>query len=123
MADFLHIDDPGFYRLGPAEFAYQQVMPEAIGMKFASFVMSDSDKDVDATCVSLLWIEPNGRLPRHSHDCFRVEVIVRGSIQVGSRTLSSGHIAISWPGKVYGPHLAGPEGCLSVESSQLSRAR
>jgi hypothetical protein len=115
VAEIHHIEDPGFYRLGPAEYAYQQVMSEASGMKFASFVMSDSDKDDEAPCVSLLWIEPNGRLPKHSHDCHRVEVVVRGSIDVAGRTLSAGHVAISGPGEWYGPHIAGPDGCLSVE--------
>ena len=40
---------------------------------------------------------------------------MRGTLDVGDRVLKVGDIMISEPNNVYGPHIAGPEGCTTFE--------
>ena len=54
-------------------------------------------------------------LARHAHDCFRFEVVVQGTLDVGERILKAGDVMLTEPGVAYGPHVAGPEGCTTFE--------
>jgi hypothetical protein len=60
-------------------------------------------------------MEPGYVLTRHAHDCFRLEIIIEGSLQVGDRTMKPGDIMMTEPGVLYGPHVAGPDGCVTFE--------
>ena len=60
-------------------------------------------------------LPPNYVLIRHAHECYRVEVIIEGTVHVGDRVLRAGDVSVSGPGIAYGPHTAGPTGCLTVE--------
>lgn len=92
--------------------ATREVMP---GWDLGTIVLGGLT-DPTAPVVSMLKIAPNDTLPRHAHDCVRVEVIVQGSITLpDGRVLSCGDVMVSQPGEFYGPHVAGPEGCLSAE--------
>jgi hypothetical protein len=51
----------------------------------------------------------------HAHTCERFEVIVRGSLEVDGRLVGPGHVMTAAPGELYGPHVAGPEGCATAE--------
>ena len=88
---------------------------EPIGVKLAHFVMADDPEDMDAPLATILYMPPNYVLIRHAHECYRVEVIIEGTVHVGDRVLRAGDVSVSGPGIAYGPHTAGPTGCLTVE--------
>lgn len=89
---------------------------QALGMDIGTIVMSNDDNDLTAPGVIMLTLAPGGMIGRHAHSCHRVEIIVRGSLSVsGGRVLKPGDVMITAPGEFYGPHFAGPDGCLSAE--------
>ena len=50
------------------------------------------------------------------HGGYRVEVVVMGEMHVEEgRVLRPGDVMVSEPGMMYGPHIAGPEGVMTVE--------
>jgi hypothetical protein len=114
MPTIFHLDDPDFFTHGPAWAEWVRIGTEALGMKISNFVLGDSD-DREAPVASLLFLPPGHRLPRHAHNCYRAEVIVRGSLHVGDTVLHPGDVSFSAPHEAYGPHVAGPTGSLSVE--------
>jgi len=78
-------------------------------------VLGDDPADAEAPAVVLLEMPPHYVLFRHAHICHRFEVVVRGSLQAGGRTLGPGDVMTARPGELYGPHVAGPEGCTTAE--------
>jgi hypothetical protein len=108
-------EDAEFFKVGPPSVEWVRVGVEAVGSRIANFVMGEDVEDKEAPVASLLWLPPNDVLPRHSHDCFRVEVMVRGSLTVEGQILHPGDVSVSQPNEFYGPHIAGPTGSLSVE--------
>jgi hypothetical protein len=59
---------------------------------------------------------PGYVLARHGHPCFRVEIVVQGSLDAGDGTIASvGDVFTAAPGELYGPHIAGDEGCTTIE--------
>ena len=98
------------------EFAEEiSVGSAATGVRLAHFVMSHDKDDMDAALASMFYMPPGFELPNHEHDCFRVEVVVQGSLRVGDKVLHPGDVSVSAPGESYGPHIAGPTGCLTME--------
>src|SRR5215471_12159526 len=79
----------------------------------AYFLLGDR-KDNPPTVVALR-MEPGWVLPRHAHDCYRFEIVVQGTLDVGERILKVGDVMVSQPNIFYGPHVAGPEGCTTFE--------
>ncbi len=84
------------------------------GMQVGSILMGNEGENAP---VAMLLDMPSGSvLPRHGHDTYRVEVVVRGSMTLpDGRVVTSGDVLVTPPGSFYGPHVAGPEGVLSVE--------
>lgn len=79
------------------------------------FVIGADDSDV-APVAAVLALKPGDIIGHHAHSCDRFEVVVRGSLAVeGGETLVPGDIMVSRSGEFYGPHVAGPEGCVTVE--------
>jgi hypothetical protein len=124
---------PKYYKISDADYfdaitpqelrfageATREVMP---GWDLGSIVMSDQPTNPDAPVASMLKIAPGDTLPRHAHDCYRVEVLIQGSITLpDGDVLHPGDIMTSNPLEYYGPHVAGPEGCLSVEIFSAAR--
>ena len=72
------------------------------------FVLGEDPADAEAPAVVLLEMPPHYVLFRHAHICHRFEVVVRGSLQAGGRTLGPGDVMTARPGELYGPHVAGP---------------
>lgn len=107
--------DDYFGAMTPEELRWSRSGAQAAGLDLGSIPMSDDPLDPDAPVASMLWLPPHTTLDRHGHHCHRVEVVVRGSISVGDRVLHPGDVWTAGPGEMYGPHTAGPEGCLSVE--------
>lgn len=108
-------EDPDFFKVGPKSAEWVRAGVEAVGSRIANFVMADDSEDAEAPVASLLYLGPNDVLPRHSHDCHRVEVIVKGELSVDGKIMRPGDVSVSKPHEFYGPHIAGPEGSLSVE--------
>jgi hypothetical protein len=70
----------------------------------------------DSPSAYLLTMQPGYVLFRHGHPCFRFEVIIQGSLEIGDgRTATVGDVFTAEPGELYGPHTAGPEGCTTIE--------
>jgi len=79
------------------------------------FVLADDPADANAPAVVLLKMPPGYRLFRHAHICHRFEVVVTGTLQANGRILRPGDVMTARPGELYGPHVAGPEGCTTAE--------
>jgi hypothetical protein len=78
----------------------------------------------DPPAVSVLEMAPNYTLFKHAHPCYRFEIIVRGEMtNEHGVVLKPGDVMTAAPMEVYGPHTAGPEGCVTLEVfSQLGDA-
>jgi len=79
------------------------------------YVLDDDSEAPDAPTVVMLDMPPGYVLFRHAHICHRFEVVVKGSMRAGDRTLVPGDVMVAQPGEFYGPHVAGPEGCTTAE--------
>jgi hypothetical protein len=71
--------------------------------------------DPSTPLIALLDMPPGRVIARHAHQCERFEMVVRGSLDVGDRMLHPGDVMTAAPGEFYGPKVAGPEGCTTVE--------
>jgi hypothetical protein len=70
----------------------------------------------DPSMVLLLKFAPGGTLPRHAHQCHRIELLISGTLTTpDGRVLTAGAVMTSGPGEFYGPHIAGPEGAVTAE--------
>jgi anti-sigma factor ChrR (cupin superfamily) len=119
---FIAKDDPDFWKAGPEFLQAIKQQAEAYGLKVANFMMG-AQQDDQAPVATVMYMPPNFVLPRHAHDCYRVEVIVQGSVDTGDRVLHVGDVMVSAPNEFYGPHTAGPEGSLSVEIFSRAKAQ
>jgi hypothetical protein len=79
------------------------------------YVLSDDAQDRDAPAVVVLKMPPGYRLFRHAHICHRFEIVVAGTLEADGRTLRPGDVMTARPGELYGPHVAGPDGCTTAE--------
>jgi hypothetical protein len=79
------------------------------------YVLGDDPEAPDVPAVVILDMPPGYVLFRHAHICYRFEVVVKGSLVAGDRTLRPGDVMTARPGEWYGPHIAGPEGCTTAE--------
>lgn len=111
MASFLSVDDPDFFDHIPPHLRHMQSGRD--GGNIAYFLMGKAESNPPT--VACLKIPPGGIIGRHTHSCWRFEVVVRGSLDVGERVLKPGDVMISEPHVFYGPHQAGPEGCTTFE--------
>lgn len=108
-------NDPGYFSVAPEDLEYARVGAEAMGYRSAIFKVG-ADEAENPPAVVMLYLPPGAVLPRHAHDCYRLEVVVQGSMQTeDGMWLESGDVRTSDPGEAYGPHTAGPTGVLSVE--------
>ncbi len=70
----------------------------------------------DSPSAYLLTMPPGYTLFKHGHPCFRFEVIIAGSLDIGDGHVAGvGDVFTAQPYELYGPHVAGPEGCTTIE--------
>jgi hypothetical protein len=70
----------------------------------------------DGTPVAMvLQMPPDYVIVRHAHACHRLEVITQGSLFADGRVLHPGDVMTAGPGEMYGPKVAGPDGCTTME--------
>jgi anti-sigma factor ChrR (cupin superfamily) len=106
--------DPGFWGRFPEHLKYMDNAAKLMGVEGATFVLGDPN-DETAPAMAVMKMPPNFVLSRHSHRAERVEVIVSGSLDVGDRVLGPGDVMTAGYEEPYGKHVAGPEGCITVE--------
>jgi hypothetical protein len=89
---------------------------EAIGMKGVRHRIGD-DSDPQGTHAVFATFPPGMVVPRHMHHCHRLEIIVGGSMvdEETGMNLTPGYVMLTEPNVYYGPHVAGPEGTVTVE--------
>lgn len=94
----------------------------ATGLRTSIFALRDATDDTTPMAVMVEY-PPNYPLPRHSHGSGRLELVVRGSIQVGEDVLGPGDIMTADADELYGPHTIGPEGCTTMEVASVRGGR
>lgn len=110
----LEPSDPDYWTPDPF-FAGVAAAAAAHDLRIRHHALGPLD-DEDATPVAaMLEMPPGYELPRHAHDCERIEIVVKGSLEVDGRVLGPGAVLRSGAGDFYGPHVAGPHGCTTVE--------
>ncbi len=116
-AAFQSIGNDGFFGGVPAPHLQPLVdacaaFPE---MGYRMFALGDP-ADLETPAVVIFRAPPGYELPRHSHDCHRLEVLLSGSLTdehgVG---LTAGAVMTADPGEMYGPSMAGSDGYVSAE--------
>jgi hypothetical protein len=81
------------------------------GVRFSYFTVDEDQGATDAPVVFFAEFAPGAVTPPHSHECDYAEIILEGSQQVTRRWHHAGDVRIVRAGTVYGPLVAGPEGC------------
>ena len=112
MPVHLNPDDEGYWE-SPAELRRLVDRPTNNGVVLKYMPMREGD--FDAPGGILLEMPPGFVLYRHAHECPRIEVVVRGTLEVGGTTMRQGSIMTAESHEMYGPHVAGPEGCTTIE--------
>lgn len=114
---FQSINDDDFWNRVPA--AYLQPLVDAClpfdGMKYRLFALGDPN-DPETPAVVIFRSPPGHVVARRSHDCHRFEVILEGSVtDEHGDVCGPGSVMTAAPNQMYGPSVAGPEGCVSAE--------
>ena len=108
-------DQDDYWTHGPSWLAWIHEHSPETGIDFSMFPMAADGEDREAPLAAMLRLPPGGVLPRHAHDCYRVEVVLHGELRSGDILLRVGDVHTSAPGEFYGPNVAGSQGCISVE--------
>jgi hypothetical protein len=103
-------DDPGYWQVPERFEPITAAVPDA---RLGYFLMGPDHEDTPTAVI--FEMDPGFIIPRHAHESERFEVIVRGSLDVGDRILHVGDVMTAREGEFYGPKVAGPEGCTTVE--------
>ena len=74
-----------------------------------------ADGDENAPATNLLQMEPGTVVAYHTHDCPVMMLVIMGSLYVPGRILMPGDRMEADANEFYGPLVAGPDGCTSVE--------
>jgi hypothetical protein len=107
--------DPDFWHQAPPSLAAAQAQARAVKHHVAFWTLGEDPDDPESPLALLMDLPPGWVLERHSHDCYRFEVVIRGSMIVDGAVLYAGDVSTSAPGEEYGPHMAGVDGCLTLE--------
>src|SRR3546814_3557012 len=93
---FLSINDEEFWGHVPEDFKHIAGEGSMEGISISVYELGKAEDD--APVMTALHMAPGYRLPRHAHDCFRLEVIMQGSMDVGDgRILKTGAVMMSEP--------------------------
>jgi hypothetical protein len=106
------LSDPSFWT-SPADLQRLVDRPTNSGAKL-KYIPTNAD-DYDAPGAIILDMPSGYLLYRHAHECGRIEVVLRGSLDVGDRTLHAGDVMTAGAYEMYGPHRAGPGGATTAE--------
>jgi hypothetical protein len=84
------------------------------GLQQALFALGDRE-DPESAALVITKFSPNAVLPLHSHPSPFCDAIVEGSIKFGETVHPRGTIRILQADALYGPAVAGPDGCTLLE--------
>ena len=108
------IDEPDYWQL-PDKLKSMAVNAAKVNVKIAIRALGDPDAP-GTPAVMTLAFPPGFEIERHAHRGARFEVIVKGSMLVGDgKVLRAGDVMVAGDEEQYGPHVAGPDGCTTVE--------
>jgi hypothetical protein len=108
MAHF-RIGRPEYYEQRPAWLRRKDARDNAL------FALG-SDEDRTAPVVVILELAPGARIERHGHACERFEIVVAGSLETeDGAVLQPGDVMRARANELYGPIIAGPQGCTTAE--------
>ncbi|MGV9798783.1 cupin domain-containing protein [Mycobacterium sp. NPDC003449] len=107
--DYWGITPPEAQWAGPLAAAGEQQ-----GLRTTMHVLGDPSDEGSPAAVVVEY-PPDYVLPRHSHDGARLELVVRGAVEVDGQWLGPGDIWASGANQFYGPHNVGPQGCTTLE--------
>src|SRR5262245_12364563 len=106
MATYYFMDDDSFWDRAPEFVAHVPQAQRQVGGRASFFVMGDWRANAPAALA--MEMPPGEGVNQHAHPCHRLEIVVRGSLDVGQgRLLRPGDVMVSAPGEMYGPHVAG----------------
>jgi hypothetical protein len=111
---FNRTTDSDYYGSHPKDLQGLEEVNKVLDVKSSTYVLGDELDEEAPTCVAISF-PPNWELPRHSHGCDRLEIIIEGSLSAGDVILGPGDIMRAGEGEMYGPHQTGPEGCKTLE--------
>jgi hypothetical protein len=106
--------DDDYYESHPDDLQMLTEINAVSNLKTSTYVLGDALDDAAPT-AAIIQYPPNWVLPRHTHACERIEIVIEGSIAVDELTLGPGDVMEARAGELYGPHVIGPEGCKTVE--------
>lgn len=69
----------------------------------------------NGTLVLVVHYEPGCEVGVHHHECDYCSIIVEGTINISHVDYGVGHMRFVKAGTVYGPLIAGPEGCTVID--------
>ena len=115
MPRFIKKDSPEYWNLYPKQISEMGEIMEASKLTPATMHVLGEPDDETAPAALIFTMPPHYVLPRHGHVCERFEIILEGSMIVDGLALGPGDIMIARKGEFYGPHVAGPDGCRTLE--------
>lgn len=107
-------NDPSFWDESPEFLRPLQEASAPFGLRLAYFLLGAAPTE-STPVAAVLEMPPGYVLPRHAHLCHRMEVVLKGSLDVGEAVLGPGDVMTTEPDQMYGPHTAGPDGCTTLE--------
>jgi len=107
-------DDPEYWTPHPF-FAGVTAAAAEHGLRIVHHPIGPLDDEQHTPVAAILEMQPGYVLPRHAHDCERWEVVLSGSMEIDGRQVGPGTVLRAGAREMYGPHIAGPDGCTTVE--------
>lgn len=76
--------------------------------------MLNMGDDPHGACAVVFTLQPHFEFASHYHDTDQCFVVIEGSLRIGRTWYGPGSVRVQEAGAVYGPGLAGPDGCRAI---------
>jgi len=115
MPFFIKKDSKDYWNRYPKHLSDMAEIMAASKLTPATMYVMGDPTDEKAPTALIFTMPPGYVLPAHAHLCERFEIILEGTMTVDDVELGPGDVMIARSGEVYGPHIAGPQGCRTLE--------
>ncbi|MDG2004000.1 MAG: cupin domain-containing protein [Novosphingobium sp.] len=115
MPQFFKKDAEGYWGRYPEHLKDMDQILATSGLTPATLHVMGEPDDEAAPAALIFTTPPGGEIPRHAHKCERFEIILEGTLLVDDMELGPGDVMIARSGEAYGPHIAGAQGCRTLE--------